>query len=243
MRSRRIPPATRGKNQSRAERQAQKVAIALSKARGRGGGYPREAKEETREQSELLMADTATLKPLTRREKLELSPDTDRELLDQARERFALAEEAEATERSQQLDALKFRAGDHWPAALRQDNMGEASEQLTMVIDRLNPMIQQTINAYRKSPLAMRVRPKGGGASKQVADMIEGHLRDIEQQSEAEIAYTIALDQAVGQGLGYFRLVREYEDERSFQQVLRIKAVYNRFSVYMDPASVHPAGS
>ena len=87
----------------------------------------------------------------------------------------------------------------------------------------------------------MRVRPKGGGASKQVADMIEGHLRDIEQQSEAEIAYTIALDQAVGQGLGYFRLVREYEDERSFQQVLRIRPVYNRYSVYCDPASVHPA--
>jgi hypothetical protein len=187
------------------------------------------------------MADTTTLQPLTRREKMELSPDTDRELLDQARERFALAEEAESDERNQQLDALKFRAGDHWPAALRQDNMGEASEQLTMVIDRLNPMVSQTINAYRKAPLAMRVRPKGGGASKQVADMIEGHLRDIEQQSEAEIAYTIALDQAVGQGLGYFRLVREYEDERSFQQVLRIRPVYNRYAVYCDPASVHPA--
>ena len=187
------------------------------------------------------MADTATLKPLTRRERMELSPESDRELLDQARERFALAEEAEASERSQQLDALKFRAGNHWPAALRQDNMGEAAEQLTMVIDRLNPMIQQTINAYRKSPLAMRVRPKGGGASKQVADMIEGHLRDIEQQSEAEICYTIALDQAVGQGLGYFRLVREYEDERSFQQVLRIRPIYNRYAVYCDAASVHPA--
>ena len=54
------------------------------------------------------MADTATLKPLTSREKLDLSPDSDRDLLEQARERFALAEEAEATERSQQLDALKF---------------------------------------------------------------------------------------------------------------------------------------
>jgi hypothetical protein len=172
---------------------------------------------------------------------MELSPESDRELLDQARERFALAEESEADERAQQLDALKFRSGSHWPAALRQDNMGEASEQLTMVIDRLNPMVSQTINAYRKAPLAMRVRPKGGGASKQVADMIEGHLRDIEQQSEAEIAYTIALDQAVGQGLGYFRLVREYEDERSFQQVLRIRPIYNRYAVYCDPASVHPA--
>lgn len=188
------------------------------------------------------MAESSTLKPLTRQERIALSPESDRDLLAEARERFALAEEAEATERTQQLAALKFRAGDHWPAALRQDGMGEDTGQFTMVIDRLNPMVSQTINAYRKSPLAMRVRPKGGGASKQVADMIEGHLRDIEQQSEAEIAYTIALDQAVGQGLGYFRLVREYEDPRSFQQVLRIRAVYNRFAVYLDPASVHPAG-
>ena len=103
-------------------------------------------------------------------------------------------------------------------------------------------MIQQVLNAYRRSPLAMRVRPKGGGANKQVADILEGKLRDIEQQSEADIAYFVALDQACGQGLGYFRLVTEYEDERSFQQDLRIKPLYNRFAVYVDPASVHPAG-
>ena len=88
----------------------------------------------------------------------------------------------------------------------------------------------------------MRVRPKGGGASKQVADMIEGHLRDIEQQSEAEIAYTIALDQAVGQGLGYFRLVREYEDERSFQQVLRIRSDLQPLRRVLRPCQRAPGG-
>ena len=59
---------------------------------------------------------------------------------------------------------------------------------------------------------------------------------------KADIAYFVALDQACGQGLGYFRLVTEYEDARSFQQDLRIKPLYNRFAVYVDPASVHPAG-
>ena len=67
----------------------------------------------------------------------------------------------------------------------------------------------------------MRVRPKGNGAEKKVADMIEGKLRDIEQQSEADIAYFVALDQAVGQGLGYFRLLRSTR-EPSFTQDLRI---------------------
>lgn len=188
------------------------------------------------------MADTTTLQPLTRHERMALSPDTDRDLIAEARARFTLAEEAENEERASHLDALKFRSGDHWPAVLQQGQEDGQPAPLTMVIDRLNPMIQQTINAYRKSPLAMRVRPKGGGASKQVADLLEGALRDIEQQSEADISYCVALDQAVGQGLGYFRLVTEYEDERSFQQVLRIKSLYNRFAVYVDPASTHPAG-
>ena len=188
------------------------------------------------------MADTTTLQPLTARERMRLSPEGDRELLEQARERFAWAQEAEADERAQQLDALKFRSGDHWPAVLQHGQDPNQPAPLTMVIDRLNPMIQQVLNAYRRSPLAMRVRPKGGGANKQVADILEGKLRDIEQQSEADIAYFVALDQACGQGLGYFRLLTEYEDPRSFQQDLRIRPVYNRFAVYVDPASQHPAG-
>ena len=188
------------------------------------------------------MADTSTLQPLSRQQRTSLSPGSDEDLIAQARERFAWAQESEAEERQQHLDALKFRAGDHWPAVLQQGQEPGQPAPLTMVIDRLNPMISQVLNAYRRSPLAMRVRPKGGGADKKVADILEGKLRDIEQQSEADISYYIALDQACGQGLGYFRLTTEYEGDRSFTQDLRIKPLYNRFAVYCDPASVHPAG-
>lgn len=187
------------------------------------------------------MADTSTLQPLSRQQRTSLRPESDDELLTQARERFAWAEEAEKEERANHLDALKFRAGDHWPAVLQQGQEPGQPAPLTMVIDRLNPMIQQVLNAYRRSPLAMRVRPKGGGADKKVADILEGKLRDIEQQSEADIAYFVALDQACGQGLGYFRLTTEYADDHSFEQELRIKPLYNRFAVFCDPASVHPA--
>ena len=66
------------------------------------------------------MADTTTLQPLTSHERMRLSPESDRELLEQARERFGWGEEHESDERQQHLDALKFRAGDHWPAVLQQ---------------------------------------------------------------------------------------------------------------------------
>ena len=102
--------------------------------------------------------------------------------------------------------------------------------------------MKQTVNSYRKSPLSIRVRPKSGGASKQVADILEGKIREIEQESEADQAYVVALDQAAGQGLGYFRLVTEWIDPHSFEQTLRICPIYSRFSVYADPTARHPAG-
>jgi hypothetical protein len=187
------------------------------------------------------MAETTTLAPLTRDERRELRPTRDEDVLQQMRERFKLAQEAEADERRSHEDAMAFRSGAQWPDHLMRQRQAPGSERPCLVIDRLSQYINQVINAYRRAPLGLRVRPKSGGATQELATILEGHLRDIEQQSEAEIVYTTALDQAVGHGLGYWRLVTEYETPTSFQQVPRLKAIYNSLSVYMDPAAVHPA--
>ena len=59
------------------------------------------------------MAETTTLRPLRSRDRAALTPDGDAAILTQALERFRLASEAEALERTQQLEALRFRAGNH----------------------------------------------------------------------------------------------------------------------------------
>ena len=187
------------------------------------------------------MADTSTLRPLSTRDRAALTPQDDAAVLAQALERFRQASDAEAAERAQQLEALRFRSGDHSIAALRGAG-GEAYPSPTMTVDRQSAFLKQTVNAYRRAPLSIRVRPKSGGATKQVADVLEGKIREIEQESEAEVAYTVALDQAAGQGLGYFRLVTEWVDPHSFEQTLRICPIYSRFTVYADPTSRHPAG-
>jgi hypothetical protein len=115
-------------------------------------------------------------------------------------------------------------------------------EMPTLVIPRQEAYIQQVLNSYRKNPLGMRVRAKSGGASKEVADVLEGALRNTEQESRADIAYTTAFSAALGQGEGFFRLVTEYEAWDSFQQCIRIQPVFSRFQVYADPASTDPAG-
>lgn len=187
------------------------------------------------------MSETTTLAPLTREDRAQLRPERDEDVLRQMRARFQQAQEAERDERQQHADAMAFRAGRQWPEHLWRQRQTPGAERPCLVIDRLAQYISQIINAYRRAPLGLRVRPKTSGATQQLADILEGHLRDIEQQSEADQAYTHGLDQAVGHGLGYWRIVTEYESPTSFQQVPRIKPIYNSQSVYMDPAAVHPA--
>jgi hypothetical protein len=182
-----------------------------------------------------------TLRPLNRHESSGLDPTSNDELLRVALERFKQTAEYESAERSHQLEALRFRAGDHSIASMRGAG-GEAYPAPTMTVDRQSAFLKQVVNSYRRAPLSIRVRPKSGGATKQIADVLEGKIREIEQESEAEQAYAVALDQAAGQGTGYIRLITEWVDDYSFEQTLRILPVYSRFSVYVDPASTHPAG-
>lgn len=181
------------------------------------------------------------LRPLSRHESSGIDPTSNDELLRVALERFRQTAAYESAERVSQLEALRFRTGDHSVAAMRGAG-GEAYPAPTMTVDRQSAFLKQVINSYRRSPLSIRVRPKSGGASKQVADILEGKIREIEQESEADQAYVVALDQAAGQGTGYIRLITEWTDDYSFEQTIRILPVYSRFAVYVDPASTHPAG-
>ena len=119
------------------------------------------------------MADTSTLRPISTRDRAALTPQDDAAVLAQALERFRQASDAEAQERAQQLEALRFRSGDHSVAAMRGAG-GEAYPAPTMTVDRQSAFLKQTVNAYRRAPLSIRVRPKAGGATKQVADVLGG---------------------------------------------------------------------
>jgi hypothetical protein len=187
---------------------------------------------------------TATLTPhaLRQEDRDFLDPQSHEDLLWSARQRFKETLEATQDDRDQQADAARFRAGEQWsPAALAARTL-PGQQRPCFTIPLQSVYIKQVVNAWRASPQAMRVRPKGGAASVQTAQVLEGMVRDIEQQSQAQIAYVTALDQAVGQGEGYFRLNLDYEAPESFRQVIRIAAIPNRQCIFLDPAAQHPCG-
>ena len=70
-----------------------------------------------------------------------------------------------------------------------------------------------------------------------IAQIYDGLIRNIERTSKADVAYDTAVDGAVSNGFGYFRINTDYADDDSFDLDLRIERIVNPFSVYGDPLS------
>lgn len=159
---------------------------------------------------------------------------SDDDILEEARAAFELAADAEAENRREALDDLRFaRLGEQWPAKVRRERELEGRPCLT--INRMPAFIRQVVNDARQNKPAITVHPVDNGADRETAEVISGLIRHIEQSSDAEVAYDTALDFAVTSGLGYFRINTRWADDDTFDQDLAIERVANPFSIYGDP--------
>ena len=156
------------------------------------------------------------------------------DILKEAREAFALAAEAEAENRRDALDDLRFaRLGEQWPTHVKRER--ELDGRPCLTINRMPAFIRQVVNGARQNKPSIVVHPVSGGADQATAEVFNGLIRHIEQSSDAEVAYDTALDFAVTCGLGYFRINTRWTDNDSFDQDLAIERVANPFSIYGDP--------
>lgn len=155
-------------------------------------------------------------------------PDIIREAL----KRFNIVVEAEKDIRKEALDDLKFRTGDQWPA----DIATVRNDRPCLTINKLPQFIRQVTNAQRQRRPAIEVSPSDSDATVEVAEVLQSLIRGIEVESDADTAYDTAFNGAVGNSFGYFRIITEYENPTSFDQVVRIKRIRNPFVVFMDPS-------
>mgnify|MGYP001593183818 FL=1 len=127
---------------------------------------------------------------------------------------------------------------DQWDPAAVQERTADGRPYLT--IDRLSQPIYSLVNQQRESGAALQVQPVDGGADVETAEVYQGVIRNIENQSRAKLAYTWGYEGAVRMGRGFVRILPEFVSDRSFDQDLRIKRVLNPFSVYPDPTCQEP---
>lgn len=170
------------------------------------------------------------------------------DILKDALEAFRLAEESEQENRADALEDIRFsRLNEQWPEAVKQQRELEGRPCLT--INKLQPLIRQVVNDSRQNRPSIKVHPADSKADPETAEVMSGLIRNIEQSSDADIAYDTAIDSAVTSGFGYWRINLDYamgaisEDELSsvgaaaFEQDIRVRRIANPFTVFGDPYS------
>jgi hypothetical protein len=162
--------------------------------------------------------------------------------LQEEREEFEEAYEAESENRNVALEDLKFaRLSEQWPEQIKKQR--ELDGRPILTINKMPAFIRQVVNDSRQNRPQIKVKPVDDKADIDTANIFEGLIRNIERTSKADVAYDTAVDYAVSMGWGYIRVNIDYEYDDTFDKCLKIERIANPFSVYGDPHSTSMDGS
>ncbi len=160
------------------------------------------------------------------------------DILKECKARFQICESAEGQNRQAALDDLNFGDGAQWPDDIRNTRAGRPCP----VVNHTNTFVRRVVNNLRELRPRIKCHPVGDGARIEDAEVINGLIRHIETLSNASVAYDNGVESAVRIGWGYWRVMGDYVDDKSFDQELKIAMIRNTFTVYMDPGAIMPAG-
>lgn len=141
-------------------------------------------------------------------------------------------------------DDIRFAAGDadnmwQWDEAMRE--VEDDKPRLTANMVRNH--IALVTNGFRRNPPSMTIKPTGLGATGESAKVIGGVFREIARVSNMTGIVVRAGGYLVKGGVGYWRVMNEYENERSMEQVLRVRSIADMTAAGLDPAAKEPDGS
>ena len=158
------------------------------------------------------------------------------DIVKEAKEAFETCQEAEEENRDNAESDIKFaRMGDQWDEADRNKRNREGRPVLT--INRMPAFIRQVANDARLNTPSVKVFPVDDTADVECAEILNGLLRNIQVQSNADAAYDTAMSDAVTGGFGYFIIDGDYAFNDTFEQDILIKRIANPFTIHGDPRS------
>ncbi len=156
-------------------------------------------------------------------------------------ERLRIAEQAESENRVQGINALNFcDLAKQWDDDIA--NQRKIDNRPAITTNHTATIVRRIENTLRQQRPRIKCHPVSGGARVEDAEVVNGLIRHIETLSNAGVSYDTGGAFAVKIGWGYWRIVSEYCDPKSFDQDLKIVPIHNPFTVYMDPSSRMPAG-
>ena len=163
-------------------------------------------------------------------------------IIEEAKQFLKLANDADTMNRQEALEDLKFASGgDQWPVDLQNSRNLESRPVLT--INKLDGYCRQVTNQQRQQRPRIRVHATNTVEDAADAKVVQGMIRHIEVNSNADNAYDNAYNYAVRMGWGYIRVDHRYVREDSFDQEIFIDPIDNPFTVYLDPNTIAVDGS
>ena len=161
-------------------------------------------------------------------------PEEDKEdILSTARANYDESDSGSRDNRNQAREDIIFgRLGDQWPDWAAKERLKESRPMLT--VNRLPSFIRQVVNDARLNKPGILVKPVDNGADVATADVLTGLVRSIERNSQAETAYDTSIDNSVSGGFGFFRILIDFVNPKSFAKQCLIDRIPNPQSVHWD---------
>ena len=151
----------------------------------------------------------------------------------QALKDFKEAWEYDAINRENSKEDLRFVYNideGQWDEQIKEDR----AKRPTIVINKLRKFVAQVANQERINKIRIKVKPVDSDADPAIAEKLEGLIRNIEYNSQADEIYADSGEKAASSAMGYWRINTRYIED-SFSQEIFIEPIWNIYSVQLDP--------
>lgn len=153
------------------------------------------------------------------------------------RQAWDAARKAEQTNREAQNLRLKFYVGGEMQWLDSEVQKRKNSQRPILTFNKCRPAVDQIEGDIRINPPGPQCYPVGGSSDGDIADIMEGLIRETEYRSGAKVAYATAGKYVAAGGCAYIELETQYVGDRSFDQQLVVKSIEDPNSVFFDANS------
>jgi len=172
------------------------------------------------------------------REQLEDEGIDEAEVLERARENLVLWDGYFGENMVRGKDDMNFLLRDQWSAVERSEFARLFKPAMTF--NKLYDVTKKVVGEQRKNRPDLMVRSLTGKSTQKQIDMRADLVRTISYQSQNDLVYQTAFKQALMMGYGAFEIVLDYENERSFNQIIRYEIIPDVIRASFDPTAMKP---
>lgn len=160
------------------------------------------------------------------------------EVLKKAREDLVLWDGYFGENVTRGKDDMNFVLRDQWSAVERSEFTRLFKPAMTF--NKLYDVTKKVVGEQRKNKPDLIVRSLTGKSTQKQIDLRADLVRTISYQSQNDLVYQTAFKQALMMGYGAFEICLEYENAKSFNQVIRYEIVPDVTRTSFDPIALKP---